>query len=51
MARGLGKQYLLNLEPFTLASSEFCCLFEANILFFSGREVMLGSSNNNKNIW
>lgn len=34
MARGLGKQYLLNLEPFTLASSEFCCLFEANILFF-----------------
>ena len=34
MARGPGKQYLLNLEPFTLASSEFCSLFEANILFF-----------------
>ena len=30
----LGEQCLLNLEPFTLASSELCSIFEANTAHF-----------------
>lgn len=41
MTHALGEQCSLNLEPFTLASSEFCSIFEANTTHFFGREVML----------
>lgn len=33
-AHWLGEQYWLNLEPFTLANSEFCSIFEANTTQF-----------------
>lgn len=37
--RGLGEQYLLNLEPFALTSSQFCSSFETNTLYLA-REVI-----------